>query len=182
VANDRNFGFGTVMLVVTALVIVGVIQALFSLVGSPETPTGGNEAALLERIRPVGRLNTGAPITIERPVAAPAAAATPPPNPASASAASAPSAAKPAKVARSGEQVYDTTCKACHGAGVAGAPRLGDKAAWAPRIQGGMELLVSHAIKGFTGKSGVMPPRGTCGNCTDAELRSAVEYMVTKSR
>lgn len=85
-------------------------------------------------------------------------------------------------ISRSGNAVYNGSCVACHGTGAAGAPKLGDKAAWATRIDQGLDTLVKHAIVGFQGKTGVMPPRGTCGACSDVELKAAVEYMVSESK
>src|SRR5690606_5606947 len=58
-----------------------------------------------------------------------------------------------------GEAVYRTACTVCHGAGIAGAPRTGDASAWEARLEQGMETLVKHAIEGFQGDAGVMPPR-----------------------
>jgi cytochrome c5 len=79
---------------------------------------------------------------------------------------------------RSGEAVYGSSCIACHGAGVAGAPKFGAAADWAPRIAQGDAALVTNAISGIRG----MPPKGTCMNCSDEEIRFAVEYMVQGSR
>jgi len=133
-------------------------------------------------IAPVGQLNTGAPITVAAGAAPAMEEAAPTAAAPEAAAASAPVPAVPAPVAaRSGKQVYETTCFACHGVGAAGAPKFGDKAAWAPRISQGMDTLVTHAINGFQGKTGMMPPRGTCANCSDDELKSAVDYMVKSS-
>ncbi|AEG92778.1 c-type cytochrome [Ramlibacter tataouinensis] len=81
-----------------------------------------------------------------------------------------------------GMSVYMKACAACHGAGVAGAPRLGDKADWGLRIQQGMNVLYQHAIQGYTGKKGVMPPKGGFANLSDAEVRQAVDYMVAQGR
>ena len=115
--------------------------------------------------------------------AAPAAAAS---TPAAAPAAAAPAAA-PAPVAAAapagkadpaaGEKLYKTACLACHAAGVAGAPKLGDKAAWAPRLTQGVDPLVASVIKG----KGAMPPRGASQG-SDAEIRAAVDYMVAQSK
>jgi len=77
-----------------------------------------------------------------------------------------------------GKEVYMKSCVACHAAGVAGAPKLGDKAAWAPRIATGMDALLNSAING----KNVMPPRGTCASCSDDELKAAIEYMVSQSQ
>ncbi len=81
-----------------------------------------------------------------------------------------------------GEEVFNTTCTACHGTGLAGAPKFGDKSAWAPRIAEGIDTLHQHALQGFTGKSGVMPAKGGMTSVTDASIMAAVDYMVSKSK
>lgn len=111
--------------------------------------------------------------------AAPAAAATPAaPTAAAAPAATpAPAAAPAAKTAAAGsgtgEALYKQACLACHGAGVAGAPKFGDKAAWEPRIKTGLDALKASAIKG----KNAMPPKGG-STASDADVQAAVEYMV----
>lgn len=97
-----------------------------------------------------------------------------------AAAASAPPATAPA-AADAGKKLYETTCQACHGAGVAGAPKFGDKAAWAPRIKQGAATLYEHAIKGFQGKSGAMPPKGG-SSASDDEVKAAVDYMAAAAK
>ena len=98
---------------------------------------------------------------------------------AAAAAAPAPTEAAPAATAAvDGKKIYDTSCMACHAAGVAGAPKLGDKAAWAPRIAQGMDTLHQHAVNGIR----AMPPKGTCMTCSDADLAAAVDYMVSQSK
>ena len=77
-----------------------------------------------------------------------------------------------------GQQVYQRSCQSCHAMGVAGAPKLSDKAAWAPRIATGMDALLASSING----KGIMPPRGACASCSDDDLRAAVQYMVSQSR
>jgi len=77
-----------------------------------------------------------------------------------------------------GEKLFKQACTACHATGVAGAPKLGDKVAWAPRVKLGVEALVSSVVKG----KGAMPPRGAAGNATDAEIRAAVEYLVAQAK
>ena len=80
-----------------------------------------------------------------------------------------------------GKALYDSTCVACHGAGVAGAPKFGDKAVWAPHIAKGLDTLYNHAINGFQGKSGVMPPKGG-SNASDDDVKAAVRYMTDASK
>ena len=97
--------------------------------------------------------------------------------------AAAPVAASAAAPAGSdGKKVFDSNCVACHGAGIAGAPKFGDKAAWAPRIAQGINVLYSHAIGGFQGKAGVMPPKGGNLALSDPDLKSAVLYMVAAAK
>lgn len=79
--------------------------------------------------------------------------------------------------ADAGKTLYGTTCIVCHGAGIAGAPKFGEKTAWAPRIQQGINVLYEHAIKGFQGKAGVMPPKGG-SSAPDVDVKAAVDYMV----
>lgn len=115
--------------------------------------------------------------------AATPAAATPAPAIATASAPAAVAAAAPAAAAAApavadiGKKAYDAACIACHGAGIAGAPKFGDKAAWTARLGQGANVLYEHAIKGFQGKAGFMPPKGGA-SIPDAEVKAAVDYMV----
>lgn len=81
-----------------------------------------------------------------------------------------------------GREIYSGSCFACHAAGVAGAPKLGDAANWAPRVAQGVEVMAAHAINGFKGTSGYMPAKGGAGNLTDEEVTAAVAYMVSASR
>lgn len=78
---------------------------------------------------------------------------------------------------RSGEEVMKTACAACHAAGIAGAPKIGDKAAWGPRGKGGLDQLLGSAIKG----KGAMPPRGGLPDLSDLELARAIVYMANQS-
>ncbi len=84
-----------------------------------------------------------------------------------------PAAAASATDEIEGKKIYDTTCFACHATGVAGAPKAGDKAAWAPRLKTGMNALYANALKG----KGAMPPKGGNTALTDAELKAAVDYL-----
>ena len=77
----------------------------------------------------------------------------------------------------SGEDVYNQFCFACHKTGVGDAPILGDTASWQPRVDKGMDALMSSTLNGL----GAMPPKGTCMNCSDAELQEAVTFMLDES-
>jgi cytochrome c5 len=88
----------------------------------------------------------------------------------------------PTAKAADGKATYDKACMACHAAGVAGAPKLADKAAWAPRIAQGNDTLYTHALKGFTGKKGMMPPKGGNMSLSDADVKASVDYMVGQSK
>ena len=81
-----------------------------------------------------------------------------------------------------GKKIFDTSCAACHATGVAGAPKFGDKAAWAPRIAQGINVLYTHAVGGFQGKGGVMPPKGGNTALPDADVKAAVDYMVAAGK
>jgi cytochrome c5 len=85
-------------------------------------------------------------------------------------------------VPKSAEQLYNSTCVACHGQGIGGAPKFGDHAAWAPRIAQGKDVLYKHALGGFQGTSGLMPPKGGRIDLPDDLIRSGVDYMVSHSR
>ncbi|MBK1851150.1 cytochrome c5 family protein [Marinobacter sp. 1-4A] len=79
---------------------------------------------------------------------------------------------------RSGSEVYDAVCMACHTTGAAGAPVIGNASDWAPRIDQGMETLINHAINGFN----AMPAKGGCASCPDEEIQAAVEHIVAESK
>jgi cytochrome c5 len=82
-----------------------------------------------------------------------------------------------AQAQRSGQSIVSMQCAKCHGSGVAGAPKIGDREAWSARVKPGVDTLVRSAIKGHGG----MPARGGMAELTDPEIRDAVIYMVTKS-
>jgi cytochrome c5 len=79
----------------------------------------------------------------------------------------------------SGKDLFDQTCSACHGAGIAGAPKAGDKAAWASHISKGLPTLYDHALHGFTGSTGTMPAKGGRTDAPDPLVEQAVNYMVS---
>ena len=136
-----------------------------SLKGDPSM----SDEAVRKRLAPLARVEVDPNAPPPAP-AAPAAAATP-----VAAAAIPPPPTKGAPAAAAGgKATYDATCAACHGTGVAGAPKVGDKAAWAPRLKQGKDQLYAASLKG----KGAMPPKG--GNLTlaDADVRAAVDYLV----
>ena len=81
-----------------------------------------------------------------------------------------------------GAAVYNSGCMACHNSGVAGSPKIGDQDAWADRIAQGMDLLYEHAIVGFQGKAGYMPPKGGFAPLSDDDDKLAVAYMVEQTQ
>lgn len=118
---------------------------------------------------------TTAPATVTPAATAP----DPTPAPAVAAPPAAPAAKGPApsaEVLAKGEKIYTATCLACHGAGVLGAPKFGDKAMWEPRIAKGMDALYANSIKGIN----TMPARGGNAALKDDEMNAAVDYMVSK--
>ncbi|MGH8161810.1 MAG: c-type cytochrome [Gammaproteobacteria bacterium] len=81
-----------------------------------------------------------------------------------------------------GKSIWQAHCSVCHATGVAGAPKIGDKKAWAPILaKTNMALLFEHAIKGFKGNRGFMPPKGGASNLSDDQVKAAVKYMVDRS-
>ncbi len=123
------------------------------------------QAAVAERIRPVGEVYLPGE---EAAAAAPTAETVSEPEPVAA--------------ALSGPQVYNSACLACHGAGIGGAPVLGNAEAWAERIAQGMDVLKDHAIKGYQGSAGYMPAKGGRTDLSDEEVANAVDYMVSESQ
>lgn len=119
--------------------------------------------AVLERIQPVGQVRVGKSDQV-------VAAAEP--------AGSAPAGAAPAAASGGdGEAIYNKACVACHSTGVAGAPKVGDKAAWEPRLAQGLDGLVASALKG----KGAMPPKGGQMSLTDDDVKSSIQFMLEKT-
>jgi cytochrome c5 len=82
------------------------------------------------------------------------------------------------KMPTSGTEVYQQVCVVCHGQGVGGAPRADDAAAWSPRVAKGKNMLYQHAIQGFQGEAGVMPPKGGRTDISDELIEAAVDHMI----
>lgn len=148
--------------------IVMVIQLVTGSGGVGKDHPGMSDEAIAKRLKPVGEVVVD-PNAPKPEASAPVALAAAP--------APALAAAKDGDGAK-GKTVYEATCVVCHGAGVAGAPKAGDKAAWAPRIKSGMEALYTSSIKG----KNAMPPKG--GNLTlaDADVKAAVDYLVNQAK
>lgn len=119
-------------------------------------PTDAQRAAIAERIKPFGEVC----LQGDTDCGGPAVAANSGP--------------------RSGEDVYNAACMACHSTGAAGAPKLGDAVAWADRIAKGMDVLYVSGIEGLAGTG--MIAKGGCMNCSDEEVSLAVDYMVDGSQ
>ncbi len=181
------------LLRISTTILAPAAVLMLSVTGQVFAGDNDDRAALLERIRPVGMVNvTGqpAPAPAAAPAATPAPAAPAPAAVVPVAEAAAPvveaatavvaavTAAAPAADGGAGKEVYSTACFACHATGAAGAPKLADKAAWAPRIEKGMDVLNEHALKGFN----AMPPKGGHMHRSDAEIIAAVQYMVDGSK
>nr|MBS0022245.1 cytochrome c5 family protein [Gammaproteobacteria bacterium] len=123
----------------------------------------GNPQAVAERIQPVGAVRTGKPGDEPVPLETQAAAVAP--------------AGVPAAAEQTGEQIYNTTCMACHTTGVAGAPKLDEKDVWAARVAQGLDLLVQNAVNG----KNAMPAKGGNPSLSDDDIKRAVEYMLTQA-
>ena len=166
-SHDRKF-FDTFMLVLG--ILLGITIALIILARI----IADNTSAVNKQDDPVYRQEIAARIS---PVAKVAVAGQD-------NSALAPEAPAPAVAAQDlpGETVYNQACVACHGAGIAGAPKMGDKVAWAPRIAQGGDTLHTHALQGFQGKSGYMPPKGGRTDLSDQSVINAVDYIVAASQ
>ncbi len=77
---------------------------------------------------------------------------------------------------RAGDAVYNQYCTACHTGGVLGAPKLNNAEDWKPRLAQGMETVLKHAMEGLN----AMPPKGTCGDCSEEEIQAAIDYMIAE--
>ena len=159
-SQDKEF-FTTFFLIMGGLAVFAIVLVIIATKLTSDVTDHKPEEIVIENIKPVGEVYIAGE---SEPEAAPAPAAD----------AAATATADP----KSGEQVYNSNCVACHGTGAAGAPKLGDTAAWAPRIAAGMDSLLANATNGLK----AMPPKGLCMTCSEAELQGAVEYMVNNSQ
>jgi cytochrome c5 len=179
--NDNPSIKLAIMVVVAALaLILGIVMLSQFAVGTHNlgatVDTANTAEAVAKRIAPLTSLVTEASAATAPTVVGAS------PTPAAAAPVAAPviamaiPAAAPSKAAApaSGESVFKSGCTVCHTAGLAGAPKAGEKAAWAPRIAKGKPLLYEHALKGFN----AMPAKGGNAALADADVKAAVDYMV----
>jgi cytochrome c5 len=163
----------TQLIVVVVLAFVIPIAAIFTIIhfvmgaDKSRTTPAMSDKAVAERIKPVGSVPDSAIEKGPSPLL---------PAPAPVAVAATGDTGKPP--AADGKAVYDANCQACHAAGLAGAPKLGDKAMWAPRLGGGAAALAASAIKG----KNAMPPKGGNLTLSDADVRAAVDYMVSQAK
>jgi cytochrome c5 len=144
----------TVVVLAFVVPIILIVLLVQFITGGSKLDKGSpamSPEAVAKRIQPVASVNVG--------------------EPAAAQAAAAPGKAD-------GKKVYESTCSVCHGSGVAGAPKFGDKAAWAARIKTGVPSLYATALKG----KNAMPPKGGNPALSDADARAAVDYMVSAAK
>ncbi|MDH4105230.1 MAG: c-type cytochrome [Gammaproteobacteria bacterium] len=164
--HDRKF-FDTFMLILGILAAITIGLMVLAGMISDRTSKQFHEQDPLKQQETLARIAPVAKVA----VAGQDNSALAPPAPAAAAAA----------VDLPGEEVYAQVCGACHTAGIAGAPKTGDKAAWAPRIAQGADTLHKHAIEGFQGKAGYMPPKGGRTDLSDQSVINAVDYLVNKA-
>jgi cytochrome c5 len=159
---------GAAALVVGIILLAQFAVGVYSSRSLKDDPSMAPEA-VAKRIAPVASVEVDPKAPAAAAAAAPVKVATvavPPP------------ATKGSEAAGSGKSTYDAACAVCHGAGVAGAPRLGDKAAWAPRLKTGKDALLAAVIKG----KGAMPPKGGNTSLSDDAVKAAVEYMTAAAK
>ena len=156
--NDSTFNRLFILMIIAMTIMTIVIVVLAAYASSDvnerlnERSEAENSASIAERLKPVGHFET-------------------------ASTSNAPAAAAAEPVILSGSEAY-ASCAACHDAGVAGAPAIGDKAAWSARVAQGIETLYTHAISGFQGAAGYMPAKGGNMSLSDESVKAAVDHMV----
>jgi len=168
VSSEDQKNIDLILLTIGALVLIAVGIFVVSRDANNETLARMRlndteyQAAINERIEPYGRVVLDGEVDDEIEITAVAAEAAP--------------------VLKSGAQVYNEACLACHGGGIGGAPKTGDAAAWAARIAQGADVMNSNAINGFQGAVGFMPAKGGRVDFSDDEIIAAVEYLVEQAQ
>jgi cytochrome c5 len=166
--HDTQFfnTFSTVigLLIVVALMIFALARTVAGRTQIPEVYSDPKYvASVVDRIKPFARVAVAGKDNSAMEIAAPATGAV---------------VALP--VPKDGPALYAAVCQTCHGAGIAGAPKFGDHAAWDPRIAKGKPALYDHALHGFKGNAGVMPAKGGRSDLSDDLIKAGVDYMVSK--
>ncbi len=159
--DQKSFDMYLLVTGVLALLALSILVGASFLSDTSETRSAEYVAANVDRIRPAGQVylpgeetSSGQP-QVEEVVPA-----------------------EPVATVLSGPQAYNEACLMCHGSGIGGAPTLVDKESWSPRIAQGNDTLYQHAIEGYTGESGFMPPKGARLDLSDDEVKGAVDYMI----
>lgn len=153
-----------VLAIIALLIFVGSMKLSDLSQGIYTANTAEYQEAVRDRIKPIGQvLMPGEEVHAGEPQVAEA------PSP------------EPVATVMSGPQVYNDACLMCHGSGIGGAPMISDSAAWEPRIAQGKDVLYQHALEGFSGNNGYMPPKGARMDLSDDNVRSAVDYMVEEA-
>ena len=150
-----------VLAIIALVIYVGVTKLSDMTQGVYTADSAEYQAAVADRIRPLGEVYLSGDAINEQ--ATQVAEAEP---------------AEPVETMLSGPQVYNEACNICHGSGIGGAPVLSDPSLWTARIAQGTDTLYLHAIEGYTGELGFMPPKGARMDLSDDEVRGAVDYMV----
>lgn len=181
--QEEDASFGRTFVAVLGALVVASVVILFLARAIGEQEASAAEGTVAERTAPVGKVKVAGAVEPTAPAqsGSPGNLAGTPQSDQDATAA----AQAPLQIAQAGDKgktVYDTACVVCHSTGVGGAPKVGDKAAWADRIAQGEGTLDDHAIKGFQGKAGMMPPKGGRADLSDEDVKAAVSYMVGASQ
>ncbi|MEO5561391.1 MAG: c-type cytochrome [Dokdonella sp.] len=159
----KHFAMLIGFLVIVALVLMALAAHIYGDHPPPQNPD--KQKLVEERIAPVGAVYAGDTGRAAMQAAADAAA-------------KAAVSAVAYGGTTDGKTIFGNLCQSCHLAGVAGAPKVGDKTEWAPRIAQGIATLIKHATEGYTGKSGIMPAKGGNPALNDAQMKATIEWMV----
>lgn len=156
-SEHHEYEFGKIMVGIIATVLLIAVVYFVTAARFQGPPSVGTPEQIAQRTKPIGRVvlaSSASTVSVPTPAAEP----------------------KPAAAATQGigATIYAQACFACHATGAANAPKIDDRAAWAPRIAQGIDRLLQTAIHG----KGAMPPRGTCASCSDEDLRAAIHYML----
>jgi cytochrome c5 len=170
--SDQSFlrQFSVMLGGLAVLTLVLILSALAIYEHAPHETNPNEQAQIAERIAPAGAVYAGNTGRAAMQAAADAAAK-----------------AAASQVAyggtTDGKTIYDNLCTSCHTAGIAGAPKLGNKAMWAPRIAEGLDTLIKHATEGYHGPDGnFMPPKGGNPALTDEQVKAAVTWIVGQAK